>query len=344
MGTPSQPRLAFVVLVLFARAVAADAAETTPARERWPKAVTIGTGAVGGPFGIIAAGYARLISERLGVPANTRVTGGPEHNVQLVQLRQIEIGLTSIGPVLEGLQGVGWAPSKMDAVRAVFPMYTSYAHFMVNADSPIRTVADLNGKVVNLQSRGGTSPFVGTRVLQLFAVRPRKIVHLSFADGAAAMRDKVIDANFVCVGAPVPAWAEAAKTRPTRFFGFSDDQVKLLTGEFPYLSPGGVPSGIYQDQNDRIRTVQMFNATVVHRDVPEDFVYELVKVVLSNKDFLATFHRTALEHVASNISQVRLPLHPGAVRFYRELGTQLAEEQMPAELKEAAPASRGDAR
>jgi TRAP transporter TAXI family solute receptor len=320
--------IAFLVLVLLALPALGQP------RPGWPRSVTIGSASIGGVYHIIAGGYARVIGERMGVPATNRVTGGPVHNVRLVAAREIELGLTTTGPLFEALEGVGeFHGSRLDTLRVAFPMYTSFAHWIVDAGSPIRSVADLTGRVVSLGPRGGSAAFVGERVLDLFGIRPRRVVYLGFADGASALRDGIVDAAFGVIGLPVPAWTEFALTRPARFLGFTREQIDTLTERFPYLSRTAIRAGVYRGQDAVIPTVQMFNAAVVHRDMPEDFVYEMVRTIFANREFLETVHASSAETLPVNIFFVRMPLHPGAVRYFREQGARLTPEQIPPEMR-----------
>ncbi len=306
----------------------------TQSRAGWPRSVTIGSATIGGVYFVAAGGYAKMISDKMGLPATNRVTGGPVQNVQLVQTKEIELGMTTTGPAFEGATGVGdFKGRKTDAVRVAFPMYTSFAHWLVDANAPIRSVADLSGRVVSLGPRGGSAEFVGERVFELFGVKPRRVVYLGFADGAQGVRDGAVDANFGVIGLPVPAWVEFSVSRPARFFGFTKEQIETLADKFPYLARAAIRAGVYRGQDQVIPTIQMWNAAVVHKDMPEDFVYELVKTVFANRDFLATVHPTANETLPVNIFYVKLPLHPGAVRYFREQGVRLGDEQIPPEMK-----------
>jgi TRAP transporter TAXI family solute receptor len=325
--------LRIALVLLFAATVCIGDAGAQP-RPGWPRSVTIGSASIGGVYHVIAGGYARVISERMGLPATNRVTGGPVQNVQLTHTKELELGLTTTGPAFEALNGIGeFRGRRLDTLRVAFPMYTSFAHWMVSGDSPIRSVADLTNRVVSLGPRGGSAEFLGDRILQLFNIRPRRVVYLGFADGATAMRDGVVDANFGVIGVPVPAWVEASIVRPTRFFGFTREQVETLTERYPYVARASIRGGVYRGQDQPIPTVQMYNAAVVHKDMPEDFVYELVKAIFANREFLATVHPTAHETLPVNIFYVKLPLHPGAVRFFREQNVRLTDEQIPPEMK-----------
>lgn len=326
-------RVAFVLAALLALTLVGT---TVQAQQRagWPRSVTIGSASIGGVYHVVAGGYARVIGEKMGLSATNRVTGGPVQNVLLTQTKEIELGMTTLGPAYEGINGIGEFQGRRTAdIRVAFPMYTSFAHWIVNADSPIRSVADLSGRVVSLGPRGGSAEFVGARAIELFGVRPRRVVYLGFADGATALRDGTVDANFGVIGIPVPAWVEASLTRPMRFFGFTAEQIETLTGRFPYLARAAIRAGVYRGQDAVIPTIQMWNAAVVHKDMPEDFVYELVKTIFENREFLATVHPTSHETLPVNLFYVRLPLHPGAVRYYREHGVRLTDAQIPPEMK-----------
>lgn len=114
-----------LLLAVLLVASVAPLARSQP-RAGWPRSVTIGSASIGGVYFVVAGGWARVISEKMGLPATNRVTGGPVQNIQLVQTKEIELGMTTTGPLFEALQGIGeFRGRKMDAVRVIFPMYTS---------------------------------------------------------------------------------------------------------------------------------------------------------------------------------------------------------------------------
>jgi TRAP transporter TAXI family solute receptor len=310
----------FVPLLLAAVLFAATLSEAEgQSRANWPRSVTIGSASIGGVYHIVAGGYVRLIQEKLGLPASNRVTGGPIQNIQLVQAKQIELGMTTMGPAYEAARGEGWARGvKHDAPRFVFPMYTSFAHWIVRADAPIRSVSDLQDKIVDLGPRGGSAEFVAEKVFQLFKIRPRRVVNLSFAEGANALRDGLVEANFGVIGVPVPAWLELSISRPVRFIGFTGEQIAQLTEAYPYLSAAAIRANVYRSQNEPIRTVQMWNAGFVHRDTPDDFVYALAKAILDSQEALQVIHPTGAETTPVHVFYVNFPLHPGAIQYYQE--------------------------
>ncbi len=299
-------------------------------RANWPRSITIGSASIGGVYYVVGGGYAKVIQEKLGIPASNRVTGGPVQNIQLVQAKQVELGLTTMGPAYEGMQGTGWARGvRHDAIRFTWPMYTSYYHCVVRGDGPVRSFSDLHGRVVDVGPRGGSGEFVSLKAFELLNVRPSRIVNLSLAEGANALRDGLIDASCITIGIPVPAWVELSLTRPTRFVAPNPEQIQRLNAQYPYLAPAAIRANVYRGQDYVIRTVQMWNGAIVHKDMPEDFVYELTKTIFENRELLEQVHPTAAETHPVNIYYINAPLHPGALRYYRERNVQLRPAHQP---------------
>ncbi|HEV8352914.1 MAG TPA: TAXI family TRAP transporter solute-binding subunit [bacterium] len=298
-------------------------------RANWPRSVAIGSASIGGVYFVIAGGYAKVIQEKLGVPSSVEVTGGPEQNIQLLAAKRIELGLATMGPLYEALRGIGWADHRYTDLRGAFPMYTSYVHWIVRADSPIRSIGDLNDKVVHLGPRGGTAEFFWPRVFNLFNIKPRRIVFGAIAEGANALRDGQIDGAFQVIGLPVPAWVELSATRPIRVMGLTPQQVETLVARFPYVSRSAIRAGVYRGQDAPLTTVAMWNAAIVHKDAADDFVYEMVKAMFANVELLATVHPAGAETLPVNIFYIDMPLHPGAVRYYTEQRIKLKDSQLP---------------
>src|SRR5690606_457967 len=94
-------------------------------RSDWPNTVVIGTASPGGTHAIYGQGVASVISSHVGLPASTQQTQGPTQNLVLVHSDRINVGLTTMGPAYEAMQGeLDLDPgTEYNDVRALFPMY-----------------------------------------------------------------------------------------------------------------------------------------------------------------------------------------------------------------------------
>ncbi len=110
---------ALVIVTVLVLALVGTSVQAQP-RPGWPRSVTIGSATIGGVYFVVAGGYARVIGEKMGMPATNRVTGGPVQNVQLVQTKEIELGMTTTGPAYEGLNGLGDFMGNATRIPSVF--------------------------------------------------------------------------------------------------------------------------------------------------------------------------------------------------------------------------------
>ena len=111
----------------------------------WPASVTLGTASVGGTYFVYGQAWASLVGEKIGLQINTQQTQGPNQNLLLVQGKQVELGMVTMGVALQAWNGQGeWTRGQqMRDVRALFPMYDTPFHFVALRRSGITSVAQL---------------------------------------------------------------------------------------------------------------------------------------------------------------------------------------------------------
>lgn len=299
-------------------------------RPEWPKAVTIGAAPVGGTYFIWGGGLAKLLNDKLGIPASVEVTGGPVHNTQLVEARQLDFGMVTAAPVFEGWEGQGWAKGKKHQnPRVIFPMYTTYFQMYALKKSGIRSIQDLNGKSVGVGPVGGTPATYWPLILEAAGVKPGRIVNAGSSDLNNQLKDGLLDANGQSVGLPWVLVTEIETTHEINFFGVPKADADKFIAKYPFFSPGVVPANTYKGVKEAVPTLTVWNFVTVHKDAREDLVYEVVKATFENVDILIATHKSAVEVKPENIVHSPIPLHPGAVRYYREKGIQLPDKLLP---------------
>jgi TRAP-type uncharacterized transport system substrate-binding protein len=89
----------------------------------------------------------------------------------------------------------------------------------------------------------------------------------------------------------------------------------------PELAPSSIPPGIYLSLNRPYQTVGLYNFAVAHQDLPDDLVYQVVRTVFEKHEQMMGFHAAAAATIPANIERNSfLPLHPGAIRYFRTIG------------------------
>ena len=320
-------------LAAFAATFALVAAPAAIAQDRegWPSSLTIGTASQGGTYFIYGTGLGALITEELGINASGEVTGGPVQNATLVQTGDHEIGLVTMGPAYEAWTGVSELAPGLEhkSLRALFPMYQTPFQVVALRSSNIASIADLGGKRVSVGPAGGTAATYWPRFFESAGVSP-DISYSGANDAVSQVKDGLIDAFAFAAGVPIAAFAQIAAENPVNIFGFTEEERANILAAMPELAAFDVPGGLYQGFPDESPTVALWNFAVAHEDLPESLAYEITKLVMENNGRMQQIHATASETVPENVDKNSfLPYHPGAVRYYDEIGIEI-----PAELRD----------
>jgi len=321
---PAVALLAFYVTLISIPALAQPKAS-------WPKGATIGTSGIGGVYFVWGGGFAKLLNDKVGIPGSVEVTAGPVANVKLVAGKQLEFGLATSAPIYEGWTGQGWAKGeKYQNLRVIFPMFTSYAHAYAPKKTGIKEVKDLGGKTVGVGAVGTTPAVYWPIVFDMVGVQPGRMVNAGWSDLTSQMKDGMVDAVATISGLPWGSLTEMEVLQEMYVFALSKEQMEQCVAKYPYLSPGVIPKGTYKANLDvDLPTVTVWNFMVVHQDAPDDFVYEVVKKTYENVDILIAAHKSAKEVQAEAVVHSPIPLHPGAVKYYKEKGIAIPEKLMP---------------
>ncbi|MCB1991995.1 MAG: TAXI family TRAP transporter solute-binding subunit [Geminicoccaceae bacterium] len=312
----------------------APATGTAQDKTGWPSSIKVGTASQGGTYFIYGAGWAGLIQEMLGVPASSEVTGGPVQNFALTQTNDVQMAMTTMGPAREAWDGLSpIAPGvQMRDVRATFPMYQTPFQIIALESSGIQSVADLDGKTVGNGPRGGTCGTYFPQYFDALGVETNDQFG-GASDLAGQVKDGLIDAFAFCAGLPIAAFSELEAQNPVNIFAFTPEEQATLVEQFP-VSAFEIPADTYTSQHEPQHSVAMWNFGIAHKDLPQSFVYEVMKVVLDNNDRMMQIHQAAAETLPENwVHNKFLPFHPGAVQYYKEKGFDIPENLIPAEYE-----------
>jgi uncharacterized protein len=296
----------------------------------WPNAATVGSASIGGTYYIWAGAWAKILSDRL-VSTSVEVTGGPVPNIQLVNENRATFGFATNAAVYEGWTGTEWAAGrKHENIRTMFPMYASYYHFIAPTRNNIRTLDDLQGKVIGAGPAGGTPDVYGTkRLLPALGIQPSRIVNAGYSDANGQVRDGQIVGYTMFVGVPQASALELETTEPSVILAPSEEQMDKFIAANPFFSKGVIPGGIYRSLPNDLNTLTIWNSALTHKDQPDDLIYEVVKATFEQNADLVAAHSSAKETLAENINTAVVPLHPGALRYYQERGIQVDPKLIP---------------
>lgn len=309
------------------------AAQSTQSAEHaaWPKGVTVASGASGGVWNIWGGAWAKVIQEKMRVNSSVEATSGPVANVKLVDTGENQLGLVIAGPGYEAWTGTGWAAGKRYTnIRMLFPMYQAYYYGYALAKLPIRSIRDLGGRTIS-PGVARQTPDLYTRMFlkELGIEEPKKIINVNHSDANGLMRDGLVDAIIIFGGVPQSAILDMETTQAIRIFGIDGKDGRRIAEKYPFFSLATIPPRSYKSQSDPVSSLAIWSFAMGNKDLPDDFVYALLKTVFENRATLVAAHKSAEEMVPEAITNSPVPLHPGAIRFYKEQGIQLSDRHYP---------------
>ncbi|SFK53215.1 TAXI family TRAP transporter solute-binding subunit [Falsiroseomonas stagni] len=301
----------------------ASPALAQPRNASWPRALTMGTAAPGGTYALYGPAWGQMAQEATGVAISYRTTQGPNQNIILVNRREVELGMVTMGVALQAWNGQGdWTQgNRFRDIRALFPMYDTPFHGIALKRSGITGHAQLGGRSVGVGPRGGTPGTYYPQILNTLGVRPSAVRYGSASDLVGQIQDGLLDCFLFASGVPVPAFSEIEVQADVNYLDFTADEVRRLTTQFPELSPGTLPMGTYRKQEKPLNIVGMYNFAISHRSLSDDLAYEITKSVLGQNARFRQAIAAASETLAENWTKnTFLPFHPGAARYLREAG------------------------
>jgi TRAP transporter TAXI family solute receptor len=317
--------------LLLATALAVPAIRPAAAQPRnasWPRALNMGTAAPGGTYALYGPAWGQMAQEATGVQISYRTTQGPNQNIILVNRREVELGMVTMGVALQAWNGQGdWTQgNRFRDIRALFPMYDTPFHGIALKASGITSHAQLTGRSVGVGPRGGTPGTYYPLMLQHLGIRPSAVRYGSATDLGGQIQDRLLDAFLFATGVPAPAFSELEVQADVNYLDFTEEEVRRLTQQFPELAAGTLPVGTYRKQERPLRIVGMYNFAIGHRSLPDDLVYEITKAVLGQNARFRQAISAASETLAENWTKNSfLPFHPGAARYLREVGQQVPD-------------------
>jgi hypothetical protein len=204
-------------------------------------------------------------------------------------------------------------------------MYDGPLQLVALKDSGIRSVADMAGKRIGVGPRGGTTHSYFTAAFKALNI-PVVIRNGAYSELTSQFEQHQIDVLASVIGSPVPFLTTLDGRVQLDHIAFAAEEMVTLRQAMPELSPSTVPAGTYASMTSDYQSVGLYNFTVAHKDLPDDLVYAIVKAVFENRERLIAAYPSAKETLAANISRNSfLPFHPGAMRYYREIGVAIPD-------------------
>ena len=209
---------------------------------------------------------------------------------------------------------------RFDQVRALFPIPSLTMHFVMSKSSGVNDFSGMEGKTI-LLGKGSFGAKEGAKYLKLFGLEGKvNLAEVELSNAVPALKNGQID-GFVTAGSfPAPNVIEAAASAGANVISLSDDQVKISKRTRLII-----PAGTYAGQDKDIVTTSLPVVAFTTTDMDDNTAYMLTKTYWENKNVLGEAAKWWNGVSLSMLSNILTDIHPGAKRYYQEIGAKLAE-------------------
>ena len=193
---------------------------------------------------------------------------------------------------------------------------------VASADSGIKTLADLKGKRVSVGAPKSGTELNARAVLKAAGISYKdlgKVEYLPFGESVELMKNRQLDVTLQSAGLGVASLRDLASSVKIVIVEIPADVIAKI-GDAAYQA-ATIPANTYEGQTQAVPTVAIQNFLITHTGVSNDEVYKMTKAMWENLDALAAAHAAGkLIKKDTAIKGMPLPLHPGAEKYYKEIG------------------------
>ncbi|MFT4726589.1 MAG: TRAP transporter TAXI family solute receptor [Granulosicoccus sp.] len=294
--------------------------------------LSIGSCPVGCTAYTWSAGIAEVINKNVeGVRVTAEETKGYVANIKLMQKDQIEISMATSLSSYQAYSATGpYEGSEKGAILSWMAIAPVAMHVITLKDGPVQSLADLKGKRVGMGQPGGVSMLDADAMMNVLGLTPDtdfKPFRIRLGGMADGLADGNLDAALWNGSFPLPPVVKLTAGREIQLIPISDEFYDKMRAEYPPYFRLSIPGGLYKGVDEATPTFGLANGMVLSKDVPEDIVYNMTKAIFENLEGLKAVHpafgRVSKESVLNGFGA---PLHPGALKYYREIGVPGIEE------------------
>ena len=293
-----------------------------------PVTINFPTASASGALYAVGAAITNLWDTEIDyVSASSQASAGGIENLNLVSEGEAQVSIAISSNCYQCLNGTdsfeGYA---YEDLKVIVGLYFNPNQVVATASSGITDLASVAGKHFAVASAG--SSVYGECENHFTAAGlnfPDDIncEYITFTDAADMLQNGTIDGAWIMSGAPASAVTQAC-TAGCTLVDISDEVISTLQAEYPWYAPFTIPAGTYPNQDKDVQTSAIKMVMFCRGDLDEQAVYDLTKTFWENIDALgeAQGNLKGLTPEAAVEDIAQLPLHPGAARYYAEIGVQ----------------------
>lgn len=287
--------------------------------------VNVLTGGTSGVYYPMGVALSQIYGKALpNTKVSVQATKASAENLNLLQAGKGEVAFSLGDALSDAYKGDAEAgfPTPLKKLRGIAGIYANYIQIVASADSGIKTLADLKGKRVSVGAPKSGTELNARAVLKAAGLSYKdlaKVEYLPFGESVELMKNRQLDVTLQSAGLGVSALRDLSASMKIVVVEIPADVVAKV-GDTAY-QPAVIPAGTYEGQTKDVASIAIQNFLVTHEGVSNDEVYTITKSMWENLPALVAAHAAgkAIKKETA-LKGMPVPLHPGAEKYYREIG------------------------
>ncbi|MBU4427397.1 MAG: TAXI family TRAP transporter solute-binding subunit [Proteobacteria bacterium] len=294
--------------------------------------VTIGTGGITGIYYPTGGAISKIVNKKrkeYNLRVTVESTGGSVFNVNAVMAGDLEFGVVQSDRQYQAWNGIAdWEDKgKQKDLRAICSFHPETIVLVAGDDTGIETFMDLRDKHVNIGNPGSGQRGNSIDALTSCGIdweKDLKAEGIKASESAMMLQDGRIDAFFYTVGHPNGSIMEATSgKRKVHFVPVEGECIDKLVAKWPYYAKAYIPIKFYPQARNKedVNTFAVKATFVTSAKVPDKIVYAITKEIFDNLEEFKTLHEAYGVLTKENMLEaLSAPIHPGAMKYYKEAG------------------------
>ncbi len=300
-------------------------------------AVTIVTGGTAGLFYPIGGALRQIVSDEVeGTTASVESTGASVENIQLIGSGQAELAIAqgdAANQALNGLADFEGREVRTSTLAVLYPnVYHTVSLAATQSKLGLECFKDVAGTRFSVGDIGSGNEATANQVFESLGMDPETDIdrrQLGYAETSTGLTSGGVDAGTWVVGQGHAGITELATTDDVVLIPMCDDERKKILDGYGGYVDHVIPAGTYPGVDVDTPTIATWNALVAPENFNEEQAYDITKAVFENVDVIEGVYAPAVEFIVpENIENAPVPVHPGALKYYDEVGIDV-----PAELR-----------
>jgi TRAP transporter TAXI family solute receptor len=242
-------------------------------------------------------------------------------NVRAVEEGKADIGLSNSISAVDALAGKAPFNKPHKNICNVATLYPQY-YQLVTTDPGVSKIADLKGKSITTQQKGNTGEMITRQLLEVNGIKYSdvKVSFVGYTDSVNQMKDGHAVAFGLNTQVPAGAIMDLAAARDIKLIDQTDsyDKMKAINPGYKMIT---IAKGSYPKQDKDVHVIGFYTHLIVSCKLPADEVYTMTKTIAANTKTLATVARDIAKLTPQGMGvDIGVPFHPGAAKYYKEVG------------------------